>query len=203
MSFSDDILNKLFKNDASDGTSGEGTTSPIVSEPIVRKEYYNQSYKLWLTHADHSVLVNRIYGAYQLRLVDDEGDITLHLLDSIGAKGLYFTFEEWMGKKEFQYLFDYFKDKVLELGYHSAASDRRIKAKGDVVETLEIHYLKPPFGGDFTKKRPPNYGSVQIEFVSYNDVPTFIKLIVVYNVNANSEKPLPFSSFMEKIFDQS
>lgn len=70
--------------------------------------------------------------------------------------------------------------------------------RGDLVETKEMHYLKPK--NDLTTPRDQKFGNVQIEYTRVNDEPTNIKLIANTYSDRAYQEPKDFEQLAQHIF---
>ncbi|TAH18025.1 MAG: hypothetical protein EAZ08_12555 [Cytophagales bacterium] len=183
MSLFDKLISGIF------GTHKVNSTIPLVEEEIKRHEAYRSSYFKWVNEGKYRWLTQKIYQNYLLKKKNEAADLQVHLLKSSGAGGFAVTYSLLMDEKELQYLFDYLKDKVLNLNYKLYTSDRRIFDRKEYVETIEKHYLKPiteriaPTGSEHPENKEminQRYGNILIEYISVDEKPSFLRFMVHY-----------------------
>lgn len=192
MSYFDSIYAKLFPS------GGQGRQFS-VKEIIKRNESEQVAYHLWKLSDEREELIKEIATAYHLKKHQPESGIVIHHYKSIYANGFAIHYHPLIGKKNFVHLFDYFKDKVTEMGYRGAGSDRQLINKRQYVETLERHYLKPQIQ---LNKHPADqqYGNVLVEHVAANRQPHFIKVIVNIYSDRLYKEPLSYHEFIGRLF---
>ncbi|HAA13550.1 MAG TPA: hypothetical protein DCE41_18405 [Cytophagales bacterium] len=123
----------------------------------------------------------------------------VHLFDSPTANGFALSFPRNLGKLGFQHLFDLLKEQVQAMGYRLANSDRKHTDKGQFVQTVERHYLKP----NVRQFEPPvdqRYGNVLIELVKEDDDPRYIKVMTTAYNDRQYQPAAPFHDFLERLF---
>lgn len=172
--FMSDIWNyfkQLFKKEAK-----SSPTAPFIHEIIQRNEEEIAAYQLWKRSlAKHRILdwLNMQYAAYLLQ--DTEPAATIDFLNTPSAKGfvLYFDDQLHNNTKDYIHLFDFLKERVLDIGYKSYVSDlrtyNRTQNNKTWVETIQRHYLKPR--PKFVENQPlkQRYGNIKIELLFRNE----------------------------------
>jgi len=204
MSFFDKLISEIF------GTHKVNSILPLVEEEIKRHESYRQGYFKWVNEGKYRWLTQKIYQNYTLKKKNEAADLQVHLLKSSGASGFAVTYSLLMDEKELQYLFDYLRDRVLNLNYKLYTSDRRIFDRKEYVETIEKHYLKPPIAkiaaqGD---EHPANketidqrYGNILIEYISINEKPSFLRFMTHYYSDFLYSPAQPFDDLVDYLLD--
>ena len=188
-SFFEEVYNKLFKKQA--------PKQPVVTEMLKRSEKELAAYAEWYASESKTLLIEDFDRAYHLKKQQIESAMEVHLLASKYANGFAITFSQVFTPTDFKYLFDYFKDQILDLGYKLAQADRRILDKDTYEESIEKWYLKPQsgdFGQEFIDQR---FGNVIIELVSVNRKPSYMRLMANVYQDRLYAKAEPF----EKLFD--
>ncbi len=169
MSYFDYIYNNLF------GKTGVTPTKILVNEIIKRSQSFVDRFQAWKT-SDYCVdFLNALSQSYFWRKQGLDNDPKVMLLESTYSNGIAINYEERYGKNNFHYLFDYLADQVRNLDYRLVVSRHTMQEKGGIVESKEMHYLKPKRG--FVEPIDQKYGNVQIEYIEENDQPRRIKLI--------------------------
>lgn len=190
-SFFEEVYNKLFKKQA--------PKQPVVTELLKRSEKELNEYISWKQSTGRGLLIDDFDRAYHLKKQQIESAMKVHILDSQYANGFAITFNELFTPTNFKFLFDYFKDQVLAMGYKLAQGDRRISDKDSYEETIEKWYLKPQTG-DFGKELiDQRYGNVIIEFVSVNRKPSYMRLMANVYQDRLYAKAEPFEELFNNL----
>ena len=189
MSFFENLYKQLFST----------ADKPIdISETLIRSDEFIADFQKWKDSPRPTELIKKVKIAYDLRKVGAESDLHLSLYNSIYANGFFFAFNNSMSKNDFLYLFDYFREIVLKLGYFLSTSDKRTREKDGNIEITEKHYLKPQ-NRNQEGLLEQLYGNVLIEYVSTNNIPSYIKIMANIYADSNYKKPLEFDEFVERL----
>ncbi|GAB3329779.1 hypothetical protein GCM10027429_06140 [Marivirga atlantica] len=167
MSFFDAVYNKLFKK--------HEPNTVLSHKALKRSEKERVSFKDWLQDDVSSTLLEKIHKAYHLKRTDIEGEIPILLFRSVYANGFAIKNNIEVSDRDFHFLLDYFKHKLLALGYRQAGSDSKVTAKDGFVLTVDKFYMKPPL-----QVEPPIdqlYGNIAIELHLMDDKPNYLKLM--------------------------
>lgn len=171
MNFFDQVYQKLFPNK---------TSGPILHQVLKRSQSFIDQYELWKSSALPNDLLQEIAESIRLK---QEGIIKtpgVHQFTGEYSNGIAVTYDPEIDKMHFQFLFDYLAEKVKELGYRTSISDLIVSEKKSYIESKEKHYLKikPADKTPIDQK----YGNITIEFISIDEVPSFIRLMAhAYN----------------------
>ncbi|HET6243345.1 MAG: hypothetical protein H0V01_11265 [Bacteroidetes bacterium] len=191
MSFFDTLFNQFF--------SRENKVKSIdISENLLRSDKYIAAYQKWRNSTRPVEFSEQIAKAYQLKKAGVEDNIHVSLYNSVYANGFFFTINDAMDENELEFIFDYFKERVLDMGYFLATSDRRIREKNSQIEEIQKHFLKPKnkMNEDLLEQL---YGNVLIEYVKINGISSYIKIMANVYSDSKFKKPLGFDEFMEKL----
>ena len=201
MSFVNKILEKILPNNK-DVKPGDAFKPPLLSETIVRSESYKDNYNGWLQSKAYVPAITLIRNAYEFKKIGTDFHINLHIFQSKQSNGFYFSFHESFGKKEFTFLFDYFKDKILKQDYYLYTSKREINERPNHIQELEMHYLKPnrTTEGD---KANQEFGNIVIEHVKIDDEASYIKLMANVYSDSLYENPKDFEDLIGFLFSTS
>ena len=165
---------EFFKNlFGQEAKSGE----PLVHEMIKRDEDDLQAYNLWKSSARKERVIEHLKLEYiQNKNQENITGATFYNIDQPAIKGFQLNYDqEFSTKKEFQFLFDYLRDRVLELEYQVYISDSRSFIKNDSAESIERHYLKPKLRKDADNKFVHLYGNITITHHLIDDEPGFLR----------------------------
>jgi len=103
---------------------------------------------------------------------------TFYTIEKPSTKGFILNFrKEIFSPVEFQHYFDYLKLKILEHNYKLYTSDVRIFDRGDFVETIERHYIKPRFQVSDEDLFIQQFGNVSITHVKKDNRPVRIQFL--------------------------
>ncbi|WP_425392262.1 hypothetical protein [Ekhidna sp.] len=169
MSYFDDIYSRIF------GKQDKTPAGIFVNELIKRSQSFINRFQEWKNSDYSAELINDLWQSYFWRKQGVDKDPHILILESTYSNGFAISYEPKYGKNNFHYLFDYLADQVKKLDYRLVVSRHTMQEKGDIVESKEMHYLKPKTG--FVEPIDQKFGNVQIEYIEENDEPTRIKLI--------------------------
>jgi hypothetical protein len=171
--------------------------APTIHELIDRDEATLADYDHWKRTLGRRRLLNWLTDQYAVNQGGGRTDEAVGFLDTNSSKGFVIYFHKTNYQKaEIQHFFDYLKERMMQLGYRSQISDRRIFPRRDWVETQERHYVKPRNKYREGSKLNQRFGNVMIEFELRNDVPHNLRLRATIYVDAQYEKPASFSALM-------
>ena len=198
MSFFDKITHKLFPKNAS-------APAAEVHEVLKRTERDQQSYADWRAAPECQALIGEVAQAYYYKKTNIGAPLEVHLLNTVYANGFAVSYPAHLSAKEFQFLFEYFKDQVTTMGYRVVNADRRIKDKLTYVETTERYYLKPPLHtGEIAQGSISQlYGNVAVEQVLIDNKPSYLKVQASIYSDRLYQDALHFDEFTEKLFEVS
>ena len=194
MHFFEQIVQKLFPSSPNDGTPVS-----ILQEVLERSPQEKKNYEAWLQDKKYTALIQDIAQAYYYKKTQITGSIQVHLFQDQSAKGLAVSYHAHFGKKNFQHLFDYWKDQVLGLGYQLKSKTHQITDHHQYIESKQRYFLKPPRRLE-QGKYPQLYGNVLLEHISIDDKPSYIKVLVATYTDRLFTPALDFEDFMENIF---
>ena len=154
MSFFDQVYERLFRK--------ENTPPPTIHKVLKRSERYLEGYTSWKNSDRPSLLTQAIYNSLLLSRKEIEQNPPVHLLTLSGSKGFALGHSSIYAEGEFNYLLDWFTEKVLsKYRYKQANADITVVEKGQQVQTLEKYYLKPI--NDFDPPIDQQFGNLLIE----------------------------------------
>ncbi|MEK6476423.1 hypothetical protein WJR50_02775 [Catalinimonas sp. 4WD22] len=199
MSYFDKLFAKLFPGKDSDKVTA-------VHEVLKRSQPTQQAYGEWKDSADRSDLIEEIAKAYYYKKTDITSEIDVHLFNTAYANGFAITYHEKIGRKSFQHLTDYFRDKVLQMGYRLVNADRRILDRESYVETIEKYYLKPPLSADDLTQESVQanqmFGNIAIEHVQIDSQPSYLKVLASIYSDRQFQEADSYDDFVSALFHQ-
>lgn len=199
MSYFDKLFGKLFPAKDSD-------KAPDVYEVLKRSQQARQQYDKWKESPARHALIEEVAKAYYYKKTDIGSEIDVHLFNTVYANGFAITYHPKIGSKPFQHLADYFRDKVLEMGYRLVNADRRILDRGNYVESIEKYYLKPPLSAeDLAQKSVQNnqlFGNISIEHVLIDNQPSYLKVLASIYSDRQFQEAHSYDDFVSALFHQ-
>jgi len=199
MSFFDKIVKKVFPK------TDNPAVGVAVHEVLKRNNREIEEFDNWKINPVYFQLLEDVAQAYYYKKTGIQSDITVHLFQSAYANGFAISYLPEIGKKQFQHLFEFFKERVLEMGYRLANADRQIIDKKSYVETREKYYMKPPLNlqqsADVLTPSEQLYGNVSLEYVLTNDNPQYIKLLVSIYSDRLYKHALSYDEFVDRLFE--
>lgn len=199
MSYFDKLFGKLFPHKDSD-------KAPDVHEVLKRSQHMQQQYGSWKDSEARHALIEEIAKAYYYKKTSISSDIDVHLFNTAYANGFAISYHNKIGSKPFQYLADYFRDKVLEMGYRLVNADRRIMDRENYVESIEKYYLKPPLSAeDLAQKAVQNnqmFGNIVIEHVLIDNQPSYLKILANIYSDRQFQEAHSYDDFVSALFHQ-
>ena len=194
MSFAENIIEKLFSNN-------NMPNEPFVIEVLERSKNDKASYLKWLQENKHKEL-SQIYSlSHFLKKRGINCSANVHIFNSRSANAFSISCCKYIDAKSFQHYFDYLKNTVLEQGYQLMHSEREIIDRVHYVETIDRHYLRFPELLIPGSKCDQLYGNIQIEHITIDDRPSYIKLMATYQMDSRYTEPISFDLLTRKLFD--
>lgn len=187
-------------------TSEQSSPShPVLHEVIQRTEIEQGEYLQWKkTSAKRRLLawLQDQYLAYQSN--PKNTDEAIDFLDTPSSKGFVIHFHQTRySVKEITHLFDYLKEKVLDINYRSYLSDTRTYNRPKWVENVQRHYLKPPTNlrQIQEKKFKQKFGNITIELLSRNEQIRNLKFSATAYKDHLFEEADEFRELMENLME--
>ena len=192
-----ELLGKLFgKKEAA--VSGK---LPLVSETLNRTQKEEWLYAEWLGTGRYRELMPFIRDAIISKQADQPHNLNVHLHETGTANGFFFCAHPGFRENDLQYIFEYFKDRVLDHDYFLSNRLREIDDAPDRVKTTESYYLKPSHKFKFETPVNQLYGNIHLEYVAFDDTPEYVKVMVMNYNDRNYKAAEPFEDFLTFLFD--
>lgn len=172
--------------------------SPVEQSVIDRSDDFKLQFNRWLLNDGKNRLISEIDRILSESGYTDRNITGFTILKSPGANGFQIDLDESNGN-EFQYLIDYLRDQVKELGYVCYNSDQRIYERSFGLESVYRHYLKPRIRHDDTFPLDQRYGNVLIELFYKNEQAYKFKFLVTYYSDSKFKDPLSFQELVESV----
>ena len=152
-------------------------SQPAVAGLIERSEEERADFARWKETLVSKRMLNWLADQYAIyRVLPHDIDEALDFLDTPSSKGFVIHFHKTQySRRECAHLLDLLKERVRAVNYMPQLSDTRTFSRGEWVETVERHYLKPrpKFEGEAPFSQ--GFGNVLIELVLRNDAPYHLK----------------------------
>jgi len=198
MSYFDKLVSKLF--------SKKPAGVADVHEVLKRSPADQEAYRTWKGSEEQDALLQEIAKAYYYKKTNITSDLDVHLFNTAYANGFAITYHPKISAKNFQHLSEYFRDKVLEMGYRLVNADRRIIDRDRYMETIEKYYLKPPLSAADLSQEVIQvnqlFGNIAIEHVLIDGKPSYLKVLASIYSDRQFREAQSYDDFISGLFDQ-
>ncbi|MCS6831948.1 MAG: hypothetical protein NZ521_00075 [Flammeovirgaceae bacterium] len=194
--FFDDLVKRLFPSPS----EGKKATVPLLTEPIRRSEKEKQAYQAWLHQESYRTVLKDLRESYYFNATNNLLD--LQIFRTNAANGIALPYHRSISLETFQHLFDWWKDKTIQLGYRLQIAERRFLEEPTFIKTIEKYYLKPMLSYvDFEENQPldQKYGNVLLELHIHDNRPHLLKLLTTIYSDRLYLPAQPFEEFMHII----
>ena len=176
-------------------------SNPLIHEMIQRDEAEQKDYNFWKNTLIRRRLIDWLNDQYAIYLVQPEDiDEALDFLDTPSSKGFVIHFHRTRySRRDVTHFFDYLKEKVLRLNYHTQISDTRTYNRPKWVETIERHYLKPKPDFESEGKINQQFGNITIELQLRNDKVRHLKFQATVYKDHQFEDAKEFQELMQRV----
>ena len=197
MSYFDKLVSKLFFKKPAGAAD--------VHEVLKRSQHDQAAYQAWKGSQEQQELLQEIAKAYYYKKTNIGSELDVHLFNTDYANGFAVTYHPRVNPKNFQHLSEYFRDKVLEMGYRLVNADRRIIDRDRYVETIEKYYLKPPMSADDLSQEVIQvnqmFGNIAIDHVLIDGKPSYLKVLASIYSDRQFQKAHSYDDFITGLFD--
>lgn len=154
-------------------------SNPFLHALIERNEEEKLDYEHWKNTLVRRRLQDWLSDQFAIfKVLPEDIDEALDFLDTPSSKGFAIHFHKTQySRRDTLHFMDFLKEQVLKLEYRTQISDTRTYEKGEWVETIERHYLKPQPMADNPGKLRQRFGNITIELTLRNDKPLLLKFI--------------------------
>jgi len=182
-----------------------GVARPVHEElsvaMLVRNHQYKQQYRRWMTKNHQQELLKNLYTSFTLSKLGVTGDVPLHYFSDGRAHHILIHYIDPMDKVVLSFIQDYFRDKIMRLGFNLYHSERRVMDRVGYTDTIERHVLKPyipSFAIDDVHER--FYGNIQVSVHFVNDRPLFLQLTAEPLTEQDYQGQFSFDDLVEVLF---
>ncbi|MEJ8802023.1 hypothetical protein [Pontibacter sp. H249] len=167
---------------------------------IKRSEKYLAAYKNWVKAKVYLNWTGPFFRAYHFQKCSIRSHtLRVQLIEETNIKGGIFFYDPSIGPKNFQFLFDYLKECVQQVGYKLHSTNKQQIRHKLYKEQIERYILTPP-ATDIPDTNLCNqlYGNIQLDLVLVNKLPGYIRIVANTYTDPYFSKPLPFTELLEK-----
>ncbi len=183
--------------------TNEKKSAAVIHERIERPEDERAAYENWKKSVQKERILQFSRLEYRKEAASEDNYVgsSFYTINKPAAQGFILNFNESMFTPfEFQYYFDYLKEKTLELDYKLYSSDVRIFNRPDYVETIERHYMKPKYRINENHLFVQQYGNVMITQVKKDNKPVYLQLMCNRYQDRKYTPPEDFDHFIQHLF---
>lgn len=175
---------------------------PFVHELIVRSPQERADFTQWketLLFQRMKTWVREQYGLFCAQ--PEEVEEPLQFLDTAPNLGfaLYFHQTGYTAREAIHFL-DYLKEQVLRMDYRIQVSDMRTYERGDWVETIQRHYLKPRPVIHEDQKLRQRFGNITIDLLLRDDAPHLLRFRATSYRDHLFQAPESFGQLIRELF---
>lgn len=167
------------------------------AESLERSDAFVKEYEGFIRSEKFRKMLNLIRDAYELKKHNKGSAINVSLTSSPYTKGFYLTYFNELTPTEFQFMMDYFRDRLKENDYHVYMSDRREEELGGQIRQFERHYMKPNTYKSFDYPIEQYFGNVNIELVYVENEPSYLQVISNIYSDSKFSEAESFDKLME------
>lgn len=173
----------------------------VRQEMLVRSRSFKLHFTSWLTQGGQNEILKNLYTSYTLNKLRISGDLPMHVFVNGSSRNVVLHYTESMGKVLFPYLQDYFRDRVMRIGYSVSLSDRQIISRAGHTEQIERHVLKPCIPSvSLTDKIEQLYGYITISVSTIDGRPLFLQITAETIQEKQYNSVFSFDELAEELF---
>lgn len=202
MAFWDEFLRRLWGIPV-EGKSLSPSDKLILHDVLKRSPQFRQAYFQWVNAGSFQKPLRRLYETYWLRRQNLDTAWSLQLLQMPYANGFAVGLPaREMSARDFIFLFDYLKDRVLGMNYRMADASYKLYDRQSHVEMIEQYYLKPRI--DWASAQEPynqEFGNITLELIQYDDQPQYLKLVAGIYAGRQYQQARQFDELIELLLN--
>lgn len=181
--------------------SKQGKTADAQSGMLVRSFAYKRQYRNWIAQNHPTELLKNIYTTYTLNKAGIQGELPLLYFPLRNGDQILLHQLDLFGKSTLAFLSDYFRDRMMRIGYKLYLSDvQHIQHQSHAAKT-ERHILQPrkdlALAG---QKLPQLYGNIELRVQYCDDRPIFLSIRTEAIENTHYAPPYSFDELAELLF---
>ncbi|MFN5370336.1 MAG: hypothetical protein ACK5B6_02635 [Bacteroidia bacterium] len=175
-------------------------TSESESGMLVRSFAYKRSYRKWISQNQHVELLKNIYTAFTLNKAGIHGDLPLHYFPLKNGDQVLIHQLDFLGRSTFSFLSDYFRERLMRLGYKLYLSDFQQLIHQSRISRIERHILHPRSDiSPYENTSTGLYGLIELTVQYSDDKPLYLSIRTEVLRN-NDSQPFPFDELAELLF---
>ena len=177
------------------------TQDALAQEMLVRSHRQKQLFKSWLHENQHNEVLKNLYTSFTLSKSGISGDIPMHVFSDRHSRHIIIHYMDMMGKHQFPFLQDYFRDRVMRIGYNLYLSDRQTINRISHLEVVDRHVLRPHVPAFQLNDLPEQlYGIISIVVHYVNERPLFLQITAETQAESHYAPAFPFDELAEILF---
>jgi hypothetical protein len=182
--------------------SPQNEASPeVLQEMLVRSARFKELYRNWISEGLHHEPLKNIYTSFTLSHSGISADIPMHVFKRGNSHHVLIHYFDGLGKNIPAFLQDYFRDRVMRIGYNLYLSDRQVIHRISHTEIVERHVLRPYIPAFSLHDKPEQlYGNISIAVHYANDRPMFLELTAEHTISGDFAPAFPFDELAEILF---
>ncbi|MFM2286039.1 MAG: hypothetical protein RLZZ543_1536 [Bacteroidota bacterium] len=174
---------------------------PVRQEMLVRSHAHKQQYKSWVEQGGHSEMLKNLYTAYTLNKLGITGDVPMHVFVNGPSRHVLLHYTDAMGKTLFPFLQDYFRDRIMRIGYNLYLSDRQTISRAGHTEQIDRHILRPALPAfQEPGKLEQLYGHITLSVHVIDERPLFLQISAETLQDKQYTAVFPFDELAETLF---
>jgi hypothetical protein len=196
------FLKKLFKDISLEREEGEESVGKeVVSQELIRRDrFFQKKYDEWLEDRRHEGLLSNIQENYQIREQSPGSDSNFYMHQLTNSKGFYFRQEYPWTSEDYNYLIQYFIDKLKRLGYRQANTRRELALVNEVPRIGEEFYLKPSLKYRRDLPYEQLFGNIFIEHRMLDGETELLKLMVHTYSDRSYKEAKDYRQLLDELF---
>ncbi|MEZ5173481.1 MAG: hypothetical protein R2850_08235 [Bacteroidia bacterium] len=173
----------------------------VVQEMLVRPQRFKQQYRSWIADGAHHEVLKNIYTSFTLTHSGVSGDIPMHVFRNGSSRTVVIHYFDGLGKNIPAFLQDYFRDRVMRIGYNLFLSDRQEINRVSHQETVDRHVLRPYVPSFHINEKPEQlYGTISIAVHYADERPMFLEISSEVMHGGEFAPAFPFEELAEILF---
>jgi hypothetical protein len=174
---------------------------PVRQEMLVRSFGHKQQFKTWLAQGGHEEILKNLYTSYTLNKLSITGDVPMHVFVEGTSRHVLLHYTDAMGKTLFPFLQDYFRDRIMRIGYNLYLSDRQTISRAGHIEQIDRHILRPALPAfQQPGKQEQLYGHITLSVHVIDDRPLFLQISAEAIQDKQYTAVFPFDELAETLF---
>jgi hypothetical protein len=193
--FLQNIIQKYFGN--------EPSMEPYIHEILQRDEKFIEKFGQWQLEYAFTEMLKELKTAY----FESESNVNyagslFYTLRKPASNGFILNFQkERFSVEVFQFVFEYFKSVMLNLGYRLYSSESKVDIRKKHFDKMERYFLKPVLKRGTNGKFHQHYGNITITCHYIDESPTMIRFLSNNYHDRKYEKASPFDDLAGMIFE--